>query len=163
MKLPFLSPRADHEIVPLTRRDAPAAARLHATGFLRGWSAAELESLLDQQPVFGFAAARPGKGAAGMDGFVLARLAADEAEILTVVVNPQAQGAGLGRKLMEAVLRALHAQRAEALFLEVDEVNASAVALYRKLGFREVGRREAYYADASGRRSGALVMRLDLV
>jgi ribosomal-protein-alanine N-acetyltransferase len=63
---------------------------------------------------------------------------------------------------MDAVLRELYGQRAEALFLEVDEANAPAVALYRRLGFRQVGRREAYYSGPDGTRSGALVMRRDL-
>ena len=69
---------------------------------------------------------------------------------------------GLGRDLMEAVLRALHAERADALFLEVDETNAAALALYRRLGFREVGRRPGYYEAAGKPRTDALVMRRDL-
>ena len=60
------------------------------------------------------------------------------------------------------MLRELHAERAEALFLEVDETNVPALALYRRLGFREVGKRPAYYDRAEGGRSGALVMRRDL-
>jgi [ribosomal protein S18]-alanine N-acetyltransferase len=63
---------------------------------------------------------------------------------------------------MDAVLRHLHHLRAEALFLEVDEANHPALALYRRLGFREVGRRENYYDGAEGRKSSALVMRRDL-
>jgi ribosomal-protein-alanine N-acetyltransferase len=62
---------------------------------------------------------------------------------------------------MDAVLRELHSQRAEALFLEVDEANAPAIALYRRLGFFEVGKRPRYYETGEGR-SGALVMRRDL-
>jgi len=93
---------------------------------------------------------------------VLARLAAGEAEILTIAVRHASRRLGLGRMLMEAVLRHLHAERAETLFLEVDETNIPALALYRRLGFREVGRRDAYYADREGRKSSALVMRRDL-
>jgi ribosomal-protein-alanine N-acetyltransferase len=63
---------------------------------------------------------------------------------------------------MDAVLRELHAQRAEKLFLEVDETNQPAIALYRRFGFREVGQRPRYYQSAGGRKSGALVMRRDL-
>jgi [ribosomal protein S18]-alanine N-acetyltransferase len=52
-------------------------------------------------------------------------------------------------------------QRAECLFLEVDETNVAAVTLYRKLGFREVAKRPSYYEGPSGR-TNALVMRLDM-
>jgi ribosomal-protein-alanine N-acetyltransferase len=62
---------------------------------------------------------------------------------------------------MAAVLGELHGQRAEALFLEVDERNVAAISLYRRLGFREVGRRPAYYRTSQGP-GGALVMRRDL-
>jgi ribosomal-protein-alanine N-acetyltransferase len=69
---------------------------------------------------------------------------------------------GLGWQLMDAALRELHAQRADTLFLEVDETNAAAIALYRRFGFREVGKRPRYYQSADGARTGALVMRRDL-
>ena len=93
---------------------------------------------------------------------LLARLAAGEGEILTIAVARAYRRLGLGRDLMEAVLRELHAERAEALFLEVDENNRAAIALYRRLGFREVARRPAYYAHEDGPKSAALVMRRDL-
>ena len=48
------------------------------------------------------------------------------------------------------------------MFLEVDEGNAAAQGLYRKLGFRVVAERKGYYALGNGQKSTALVMRLDL-
>ena len=160
MALNPFSRRAGHAVVPLSPRDAAALARLHVADFSRAWSAEEFETLLSQPVNFGFKAIAP--GANSPDGFVLARLAADEGEILTIVVARAARGRGLGRALMDAVLRVLHAQRAESLFLEVDEANGPALALYRRLGFREVGRREGYYKSEDGARTGALVMRRDL-
>jgi ribosomal-protein-alanine N-acetyltransferase len=53
-------------------------------------------------------------------------------------------------------------RRAEALFLEVDETNRPAIALYKRFGFRQVGRRPNYYSSADGSSAGALVMRRDL-
>jgi ribosomal-protein-alanine N-acetyltransferase len=160
MKLPFTKKPAPHAIVPLSPRDAAALARLHVEDFSRPWSAQEFEALLAQPVIFGFKAQAPSVRLP--DGFVLARLAAGEAEILTVAVARAARGRGLGRLLMDGVLRTLHAQRAEALFLEVDETNVPALALYRRLGFREVGRREGYYQGHGGAKTGALVMRRDL-
>ncbi|RUX85685.1 N-acetyltransferase, partial [Mesorhizobium sp. M7D.F.Ca.US.004.01.2.1] len=115
-----------------------------------------------QDTVFGYAARETGQGAKPPVGFVLARLAAGEGEILTVAVARSHRRQGLGWQLMDAVLRELHAQRAEALFLEVDETNVAAIALYRRLGFREVGKRPNYYRSAEHGPTGALVMRRDL-
>ena len=92
---------------------------------------------------------------------MLSRLATGEAEILTIAVARARRGYGIGRQLMDAVLRELHAARAEALFLEVDETNGPAIALYRRLGFRQVGNRPGYYKHGESR-TGALVMRRDL-
>lgn len=161
MRLPF--PRAqEHAVTRLTRSDAAAVAALHREDFARPWTASEFDDLLKQNTVFGFAARRVGDPKAPLAGFVLARVAAGEAEILTVAVARAARRLGLGRALMEAVLRRLHALRAQALFLEVDEANAAAIALYRRLGFAVVGRRPGYYGGARADKSDALVMRLDL-
>jgi ribosomal-protein-alanine N-acetyltransferase len=63
---------------------------------------------------------------------------------------------------MDSVMRQLHSDRASHLLLEVDETNVPALTLYRRLGFREVGKRKNYYAGGTGPAKGALVMRRDL-
>lgn len=164
MRLPFFSGPPEFAVEALGEDDARFLPDLHGEDFSRAWSEDEFLALLRQEPVFGFAAWQVGNRKAGPAGFVLARLAAGEGEILTIAVARDWRRLGLGRDLMEAVLRELHAQRAEALFLEVDETNHAALALYRRLGFAEVARRPAYY-DASGTdapRTDALVMRRDL-
>ncbi|WP_160000387.1 GNAT family N-acetyltransferase [Roseomonas sp. 18066] len=95
---------------------------------------------------------------AGEAGFILARVAADEAEILTLAVHPAARRQGLALALLETTALAAAARGAAALFLEVSAGNAPARALYAAAGFAEVGRRRRYYADGSD----ALVLRLDL-
>ena len=158
MRVPFVSPR-DYFIAPLRPDDAPKVARVHAEDFARPWSGDEFAALIEQDTVFGYAARQVGRPEAGLAGFVLARVAAGEAEILTVAVARAHRRAGLGRALMDAVLRELHAERAESLFLEVDETNLAALGLYRRLGFEQVGRRPGYYEHAGGPKTGALVMR----
>ena len=159
------------EMVPIARDDAAALSRLHGLAFDApggGWGAGEFATLLGQPGVHGFRAVRPApaplpgplatfQAAAEARGFVLVRDVAGEAEVLTIAVHPAWQGRGVGRLLMDAALRELYARRATALFLEVDEGNDPALALYRRLGFTEVGRREGYYGGAA-----ALTMRLDL-
>ncbi|AMS38987.1 ribosomal protein S18-alanine N-acetyltransferase [Aminobacter sp. NyZ550] len=161
MKLPFWPLKRDYALELLTIGDSAAIAPLHREDFVRPWSGEEFSQLLEQDTVFGFAVREVGHGTEAPAGFVLARLAAGEAEILTIAVSRAHRRHGLGWRLMDAVLRELHAQRAEALFLEVDETNAPAIALYRKFGFHEVGKRPNYYQSAQGA-TGALVMRLDL-
>ncbi|MCR9137288.1 MAG: GNAT family N-acetyltransferase [Alphaproteobacteria bacterium] len=164
MSAPSLFRRAaDFEIVPLTVQDCADASELHALGFSRAWSDGEISALIHQEPVFGFIARRPDNAwnkAPG--GFVLARLVEDEAEILTISVRPKNRRGGLGWRLMGAVLRQLRTEGARSLFLEVDESNLEAVALYRKLGFDAVAERAAYYHHDGGSKSAALVMRLKL-
>lgn len=148
-------------IEPLTRTDAAAIAGIHGATFRQPWSDDDFHALLGDDNVFGFIAREEGNRRALPGGFVLARLVVDEAEILTIAVAPSAQRRGLGHALMDAILRQLHIARASMLFLEVDEVNAAALALYRRLGFKQVGKRPGYYETATGR-SSALTMRRDL-
>jgi len=163
MRIPFVSPRVkEFALEPLTDADADSLSALHREDFVRPWTDGEFAALLEQDTVFGFVAKEVGNPRAGVFGFVLARLATGEGEILTVAVARSHRRQGIGWQLMDAVLRQLHGERAEALFLEVDETNAPAIALYRRLGFREVGKRPNYYRSPERGPTGALVMRRDL-
>jgi ribosomal-protein-alanine N-acetyltransferase len=70
------------------------------------------------------------------------------------------RGKGLARRLLDLNLRRLAGLGARAVFLEVDEGNVPARKLYRRAGFREVGRREGYYPEGKG--AAALILRRDL-
>lgn len=153
--------RKGFSIEPLQSSDAASLQRIHATSFQHGWSSDDFRALIGQETVFGFIA-RPEGNPKGEAGFVLARLVVDEAEILTIAVSSNMQKLGVGRALMDATLRHLHHERAASLFLEVDQANVAALALYRRLGFIKVGDRPAYYETAEGR-SSALILRRELV
>ncbi len=140
-------------------RDAAAIAAIHAASFRRGWSDGEFERLLLERNTV---AHRATVGRA-LHGFILSRLAGDEAEILSVAVASAWQGRGLARALLNLHLRRLAGLGARAVFLEVDEDNEPARRLYRRAGFREVGRREGYYQQDRDRAAAALVLRRDLV
>jgi ribosomal-protein-alanine N-acetyltransferase len=158
----WLLPEATIYIDEAGRKDAGDLAAIHAQSFTHGWSAEEFVSLLNQKSVICLAARRTGVlGARRTVGFVLVRVAADEAEILTVAVPPASRGRGTGRRLVEEAVRRLYRGRIDSLFLEVDETNRPAVSLYRALGFKQVGQRTGYYREAGGAAS-ALVMRLQL-
>jgi ribosomal-protein-alanine N-acetyltransferase len=141
----------------------PLLAALHGRCFTPGWSQATLASLLALPGSFGMIATVLDNGAARPAGFALARVAADEAELLSIGVVPDAQRRGIARRLIAAVVERVAGAGATALFLEVGEANAPARALYDGLGFQMVGRRHHYYRATDGSFEDALVMRRDLV
>ncbi len=136
------------------KQDAGAFAALHAASFHRGWSEDELEHLLADRNVV---AHRANRGS-DLAGFILSRLTLDEAEILSIAVAASWRSRGLARQLLDMNLRRLAGCGARTVFLEVDENNTPARRLYRRAGFREVGRREGYYE----RGATALILRRDL-
>jgi len=91
-------------------------------------------------------------------GYVVALEAADEGEILNLAVAEAGRRRGLGRALVEAIVAALTDRGVRQVFLEVRESNAPARALYAGFGFKEVGRRKAYYRRPV---EDAMVLRLD--
>lgn len=159
----FFSRPDAFEITPMTTADAAIAARLHKLAFARGWTDGEFASLLGQPAVFGFLAVDPARARDVAAGFVLVREAAGEAEILSIGVDPHVRRAGLGWRLMQAAMREASHRGAEEMFLEVDETNQKAIALYGKLKFAKVGERRAYYEHPGEERTSAWVMRRPLV
>lgn len=138
--------------------DAGALADLHAKSFRRGWSEGEFERLLIERGVLLDRAAF----GRSLGGFIMSRRAADEAEILSVAVAAARRRRGLAGQLLALHLRKLAGLRVRRVFLEVDERNVAACRLYRRAGFREVGRRPGYYRDDAGRPVAALALRRDL-
>ncbi len=86
----------------------------------------------------------------------------DEAQLLNLCVRPGNRSGGVGEALLTEVIRVVLEKQAETMFLEVRESNSVAVALYRKLGFNEVGIRKGYYPLGRSRED-AIVMALDIV
>lgn len=120
-------------------KDVAAFAALHALCFDKAWDAQTIAGLLAQAPVFALGTEK---------GFILARAAGGEAEILTLAVHPAARRRGLGAALVRAAAEQARTMQAETLFLEVGTDNAAARALYESLGFSKVGTRKAYYGGA---------------
>ena len=139
----------------LRSSDGAACASLHATGFAHSWPTAEFEALLLDPACL----AEGIDGKSGLAGFILSRRAVDEAEILTIIVDPRARRQGCGQRLLASHLARLPRQGVTALFLEVSESNVAALALYRRHGFVETGQRKNYYPRPDGTRVNALIMR----
>ena len=139
-------------------RDAGRIAQLHAASFHRGWGESDVEQLIAERNVL----AQCLRLKRTVIGFVISRLAADEAEILTIALDASCRGRGLSRTLLATHLGHLAGRGIRKVFLEVEENNEAAVRLYRRAGFGTVGRREQYYRGANGQLLNALVMQRDL-
>ena len=139
---------------PASQADAAAMAQVHAASFAAGWSAAEIRRFAADPGGFALVADDAGEAA----GFILCRVVAGEAEVLTLAVRPELRRRGLAMALREAAL-ALAAPTAGAMLLEVAADNPGALALYARAGFRTVGRRAGYYARTGAPAVDAIVMR----
>lgn len=145
-------------IAPAGAAAAGVLARLHAIADPPGWSEADFAALVSAPGVF----ARIWIEDAIPCAFVLARVAADEAEILMIAVAPEWRRRGLGAALMAEAATYARAAGARALLLEVAEDNEPAQNLYRGLAFGEVGRRRNYFERTGRPAVSALVLRLPL-
>jgi [ribosomal protein S18]-alanine N-acetyltransferase len=135
-------------------RDAAAIAVVHGASFQRGWGEDEVHRLLVERNVIAHRVLI-GRSFAG---FALSRLAAGEAEILSIAIAPAWRGRALAYPLLDLHLRRLAGLGARSVFLEVDQRNTPARRLYRRAGFHEVGLRQGYYQGGAA----ALVLRRDL-
>lgn len=134
-------------------KDAESLARIHAQCFTdEVWTAQAIEGLLATPGTFALVAR-------GEVGFILVRAASDESEILTICVLPAARRRGIATALINVASLRAQEGGATVMFLEVSSGNNSAIAVYKQLGFAEVGRRKGYYSVAHGMREDALVLR----
>jgi ribosomal-protein-alanine N-acetyltransferase len=145
-------------VEPATLRDAPVLANLHGASFHRGWGENEFESMLTERNTL-VHRLRMGRKTIG---FAVSRMAADEAEILSIAVALSHRGRGLSRNLLLTHLGHLAGRGVRTVFLEVEENNQPARRLYERAGFGIAGRRERYYREANGVQLNALLMRRDL-
>lgn len=140
---------------------AEEIAALHAKLFNPPWDAAAIKSLLEHPAATSLIAVAGGQKKSVI-AFVIGQLAADEAEILSIGVSPDWQRVGLATGLLEGLSRAARRGGARRIFLEVAEDNTAGLALYRKLGFVEAGRRKRYYERPGSTPVDALTLVLAL-
>jgi [ribosomal protein S18]-alanine N-acetyltransferase len=145
-------------IEPAGQRDAARLAQLHGAAFHRGWGEGEFEVMLTERNTL---VHRLRRGRRTI-GFAVSRMAADEAELLSIAIEAAQRGRGLSRTLLLTHLGHLAGRGVHKVFLEVEENNQPARRLYERAGFEAIGRRERYYQQAGGEQLNALLMRRDL-
>ena len=146
------TPLAFSMIIPAGPAHPLAMAAIHAAAFppSDAWGPAIIAAQLGQPGVFGLID--------DSGGMLLARIAADEAEILTLAVCPEARRHGIARALLTEAITQARARGAMRLLLEVSARNEPARKLYETAGFIRVGLRKRYYADGAD----ALILALSL-
>ena len=130
--------------------DLDLVTALQAASFDEPWGREGLAKLWATPGAFALLGLVSGPEGELPAGYVLARMAADECEILSIGVAGSARRRGVGRALVAATLAEAAIRGARRLYLEVAEDNVAARGLYLAFGFRETGRRPGYY-----RRGGA--------
>lgn len=91
--------------------------------------------------------------------YAIMSVGGSEAHILNICVKSEARGRGLGRCLLAHMLQVARGQRADTMFLEVRPSNQTAITLYKKIGFNEVGVRKSYYPVANGKEDAIIFAR----
>ncbi len=99
------------------------------------------------------------RGLRSVDGYACFHVAADELHLLKMAVKPEKRKQNIAFHLLSACFRKSLQDNVEYVFLEVRESNREAIGLYKKLGFRTVGVRPAYYPKHSSKRENAFIMR----
>ncbi|MGB2942660.1 MAG: ribosomal protein S18-alanine N-acetyltransferase [Candidatus Macondimonas sp.] len=141
---------------PLTLQDLPAIMAIERRAYEFPWTTGIFSDCL-----------RVGYTAWGLEEFGTLRaycitsIAAGEAHILNLCVDPSYQGLGLGGRLLGRMLELARKRQVERVLLEVRPSNEQAMALYHRHGFSKVGERRGYY-PAQGGREDAVVMSLRL-
>lgn len=155
--MPAAGQRAEPSLRALRESDLNAVMAIEVRGYPYPWTRGIfLDCLRAGYP--GLALEQGGV----LVGYAMLSIAAEEAHLLNICVDPLTQSRGLGRGLLRAIVRLARDRGAQRVFLEVRPSNAPALALYHSEGFNEIGRRPRYYPAADGRED-ALVMAIELV
>jgi [ribosomal protein S18]-alanine N-acetyltransferase len=90
-------------------------------------------------------------------GYGILSVAAGEAHVLNICVDPDYRRLGYGDRLLDELLTRAKAASVKEVFLEVRPSNVNALSLYRKKGFRQIAHRRAYYQARAGREDAAVL------
>ena len=140
------------EIQIMNESHVVQVAELEKVCFSSPWSETSIRSELTNPLSFWLVAVENGK----LLGYVGSQSVMDEADMMNVAVEPNSRRRGIGRQLVEALVRVLAEKQVHSLTLEVRASNEPAKALYEKLGFLQIGRRPNYYRNP---KEDALILR----
>lgn len=149
---------ASPQMRPMRHEDLPAVLAIEVRAYAFPWT----EGIFRDCFKAGYALWVLAGDEAGVIGYGVLSVAAGEAHLLNLCVAPEYQGEGHGRRILNRMIDLARWHRAERVFLEVRPSNTTAIALYHRAGFCEIGQRPNYY-PAKGGREDAVVMARELV
>ena len=144
---------------PMRKIDMATVAKIYGASFNEPWPRPVVEDLYSTPAAWGLLASIKTPDADIPAGFILARTVIDEADIMSVGVQPQHRRKGVGRTLVDAVIQSVNPNQGGVVVLEVAEDNPAAQKLYVNAGFSVVGRRPGYYIRVGTVKVAALLMR----
>ena len=122
------------------------------------WSVQEIATLLQDADIFSLVVSEHNIPV----GFVMWRQVGAEAEIFTLCILPGERGKGYACQLLHEFYDYNREKEVEEIFLEVRASNSAAISLYKKCGFKNVGRRKNYYRGDGQKRQDAIIMKYTL-
>jgi ribosomal-protein-alanine N-acetyltransferase len=149
------TPPGDLRIRSMTSGDLPEVLRIERISFPTPWSERTFRNLMRRENARLWIAESPG---GQLLGYAVAWFAGSEVELGDLAVRPAARQAGVGRALVDSVLKDARSHGIQLVFLEVRATNSAARRLYRRAGFETVGRRPGYYSHPV---EDALVMSIE--
>ncbi|HKY60667.1 MAG TPA: ribosomal protein S18-alanine N-acetyltransferase [Gemmatimonadota bacterium] len=141
---------------PLRAADLAAVMRIERSVYPSPWPEEHLARIVALPGAIGRVAEL---GGGEIVGYALGWVAADEAELANIAVDPPHRRTGIGHRLLESMREAAAGLGATRMYLEVRASNQVAQAFYRARGFTVTGRRRQYYSRP---REDALTMAVDL-
>lgn len=145
----------DGRIRPMSTADLPRVMEIEYACYTMPWNETTFRGLLRRSDADLFVLEADGVVA----GYAVFWSVLDQGELGNVAVSPEWRRRGFARRLLDAVTARARERRIREVFLEVRVSNLRAQHIYRRYGFREVGRRRNYYMEPV---EDALVMRKDL-
>ena len=152
------SPR-DANLRPMREADLDAVMRIEERAYPFPWTRGIMRDCLQAGYAMWVQEARDD----GIVGYGVLSIAVGEAHVLNLCTAPGHEGQGLGRRMLQALLRIARGHGAQRVFLEVRPSNPRAIELYDRSGFNEIGRRPRYYPAANNGREDAIVMAMELL
>ncbi len=150
--------RAPLRMVPMTQHSLDAVLKIEQTAYAFPWSAGNFIDSLAASHVCQLLCDAHGR----VLGYFVVLPGYEEMHLLNITVTPGEQGRGLGRGLLEALVRTCRSWAARQLWLEVRPSNQRAMRMYERFGFEAKGVRRGYYPAALGKREDAIVMSLKI-